>query len=145
MEGKVVPPCFLSDCSPTSSLPVVPSWPHTQKVLISWVMLWLVYHCTTFLRKLKDFPFLFSVRLSAAFCSLSSPGRMGSRAVRIRSYQGSGNHAGAILEWFGSNPWSLRLRPPHPTRTITRTTQIALTMDLELPIQTSTTLRIFVG
>lgn len=40
-------------------------------------------YCTTFLRKPRDFPFPFSVRLSATLCSMSSPERMRSRAARV--------------------------------------------------------------
>lgn len=64
----------------------------------------LIFHyCDTYLRKLKDFPFPFSDRLSTAFGSLSSPERMESRTVRVRSDQRttperSRSDSGAILD-----------------------------------------------
>ena len=70
------------------------------------------HYCNCFLRNPRDLPFPFSVRLHAAFCSLSSPDRTRSRAVRARSDQGARrSDPGVIPERSGSTSWSLRLRP----------------------------------
>ena len=66
---------------------------------------YILYYCMTFLRKPRDFPFPFSVRLHAAFGSLSSPDRTRSRAVRARSDQGARrSDPGVIPERFGGTP-----------------------------------------
>ena len=53
------------------------------------LLLCSIFYCRTFLRKPRNLPFLFSVRLLAAFGSLSRLERTRSKVMRARSAQGT--------------------------------------------------------
>ena len=65
----------------------------------------LVKYCASFLQKPRDLPFLFSVRLSATFGSLSSPDCTQSTMVRAWSDQGAYcSNPEVILGQFRTTP-----------------------------------------